>query len=122
MSYNTCTVTKDPEKPHCQAFTRDSTGLTVYRLPLGGTSGTSHCIFLPLYCCTFSTSKFRLPSRFNAILRDLTQLNVATYKIETTVPVGLCETESSEVGFSTIYARSICPADAMLVSVTAEGC
>ena len=42
------------------------------------------------------------------------------YKIETTVPVSLCETESSEVGFSTIYARSICPADVVRVSVTVE--
>ena len=42
------------------------------------------------------------------------------YKIETTVPVSLCETESSEVGFSTIYARSIRPADAVRVPATAE--
>ena len=44
------------------------------------------------------------------------------YKIETTVPVSLCETKSSEVGFSTIYARSIHRADAVLVSVMAEIC
>ena len=44
------------------------------------------------------------------------------YKIETTLPVSLCETESSEVGFSTIYARSICwiLADAVMVPATAE--
>ena len=96
-----------------------------------------------LYCCTFQYQQYGLYFRdltlfyviehsflrdLTQFLRDLTQFftwfntmeTLQQYKIETTVPVSLCETESSEVRFSTIYARSICCADAMLVSVMAE--